>query len=1030
MRKKITSLGVLSLFLGGGLAYAQVSGIVKDSSGFPLEQAEVILDRTGTSVFTDIDGNFTIDAKVGDMLKIVDVMGEVRTIKVTSNNIGEIKFAPAKSDNIDLGTVSIIGGIKLDPAERVGAYDIIRKEDFELAPTASVDEVLNGRVAGLSFSTNSGDPGSTNIITIRGVGSLVGTPNPLYVIDGVVVGKGSDNAGLMESWNPLASIDPNAIESVVVLKDASGTALYGARGANGVIVITTKKGKYNQKTRFNFSTDAAVQSIAYNKQKFLNSSEFIDWATLAYYNAGQYGSSLDEVRNNIVNNVYQYDGTTDTNWQKAILRNASSVRTYNFAASGGGENTSFRLGGSYYENNPLVLNTKFNRLSVNSAVDHKIEDKFKLGLNLNFSNVDRKTITDGGAYANPWNSRWNILPLYPVYNANGELNQNTTPGNDGNSRFNPLGILEKDFLKGTIATFLGSINAEWQFAKNFYLYTLYGAQYQVLNEKSYWDPSVGDGYGNKGVVQLSKSSAFDWNWQNTVSYRNVINNVHDVQALVGMEYQEHKYNTLYVGGTNLSEPKPYINYANVDNITTGDDFYLWRQISYFARLNYMYNGKYRFTGQIRRDSNSTLGINNKSGNFWSLGGSWDAAKEFSNSPFSSLELRLNYGQLGNIPYADSWGLQYNAYSILSTSNYGADPALVISTAGDPDLSWEVAKQWNLGVDFGFFQNRLNFSVDLYDKLTNSAIFTYGLPQSVGGPDSRLTNVGDISNKGIEVTVNAKPIVTEGGFKWDIYGNFSYNRNRVEKLFEEDGSFELDGTSNSMRALAEGHQVGEYYTFLWAGVDPETGAARWWKDGSKTEYVYTRNEAERVWLGKSAFPVYLASLKNEFKYKNVSFSVFFTGQFDYYVHNRWQNYITSDGTSMTTNQLTDALYDAWTPENPNASNPKPIAGGSNYNGTATNSASPSSRWVYKGDHIRLKEARIAYSFGKQFKEQIGIDNLTIYSKAVNLWMYAFDKDLKFDPESNSNAASGWRGKGLYDNTSPIMKSISLGVIIDF
>lgn len=1027
MRKSITSLGVLSLFLMGGLAYAQVSGVVKDSSGLPLEEAEVVLDRTGASVLTDANGAFTIDANIGDTLRIIDINGEERTIKVASNRIGDIKLAPSKADEISLSTVNLVGGIKMDVAQKIGAYDIVKKEDFELAPTASIDEVLNGRVAGLVFSTNSGDPGSTNIITIRGVGSLIGTPNPLYVIDGVVVGKGSDNAGLMESWNPLASIDPNAIESVSVLKDASATALYGARGANGVIVVTTKKGKYNQKTRFNISTDMAVQDIAYNEQKFMSSSEHLQWASLAHFNTGNY-SSMSEAENYVRNTLYRWDGVTNTDWQDVVMRSTSTVRTYNVSAAGGSENTSFRLGGSYYENNPLILNSKFNRISVNSAVDHRIEDKLKLGMNLNFSNVDRKTINDGGAYSNPWNARWNNLPYYPVYDQNGEINQDIPPGN-AVGRFNPLGILEKDFLQGTIATFLGSINAEWQFAKNFYFYSLYGAQYQMLNEKSYWDPSVGDGYANNGVVQVTKNSAFDWNWQNSVSYRNKFKDLHDLQVYVGMEYQEHKYNYLYSGGTNLSEPKPYISFVNAENITSGDDFYMWRQISYFSRLNYIYNNKYTISGQLRQDSNSTLGAFDKSGLFWSLGGSWNVSSEFDSKILSNFVLRGNYGEIGNIPYADSWGPQYNAYSILGTGNYAADPTLSIGVAGDPNLSWEISKQWNAGVDFGLFNNKLSFTVDVYKKLTTAAIFNYGLPQTTGGPDSRMTNVGDLSNKGIEVTVNSNPINNSNGFRWDVYGNFSYNKNTVEELFEDD-VFELDGTSNSMRALAEGREVGEYYTFLWAGVDPETGAPRWWKDGSKQEYVYNRADAERVWMGKSAFPKYLASIKNDFKFKNVTLSIFFTGQFDYYVHNRWQNYQMSDGADLTTNHYVEALYDAWTPSNPNASNPAPIAGGISSNGSPTNSASPSSRWIYKGDHIRLKEAKFAYSFGDKFKKQTGIENLTIYAKGVNLWLYNFDDDLRFDPESNSNAAGGWRGKGLYDNTSPIMRSISLGVTIDF
>ncbi len=1027
MRRRFTSLGILSMFLMGGLAYAQVRGVLKDSNGFPMEEAEVIVTRTGASVFTDGEGNFNVDAKVGDTLKIIDSNGDEKIVKVTSTTLGDVKFTTKASENIELGTVNILGGIKLDPAQKIGAYDIIKKEDFELAPTASIDEVLNGRVAGLVFSSNSGDPGSTNIITIRGVGSLVGTPNPLYVIDGIVVGKGSDNASLMESWNPLASIDPNAIESVSVLKDASATALYGARGANGVIVITTKKGKYNQKTRFNLSSDMAVQDIAFNNQRFMNASEVIEWATLANFNTGNY-ATMGLARDYVVNNLYQYDGVTDTDWQKVITRNQSTVRTYNFAASGGGENTSFRLGGSFYENSPLILNSKFDRISLNSAIDHKIQDKLTLGLNLNFSNVSRRTVADGGAYANPWNARWNNLPLYPVYDSNGELNQNIPPGT-GN-RFNPLGILNNDFLKGNIATFLASVNAEWQFAKNFYLNSLYGTQFQTMNERSYWDPALGDGYGNNGVVQVGKTAVFDWNWLNQVSYRKKFNDKHDLQVWAGMEYQEHKYNLLFSTGIDLSEPKPYLNYANSEKVTTEEDLLMWRQISYFSRVSYIFNNKYTFSGQLRQDSNSTLGLNDKSGTFWSVGGSWNIAKEFTSFPLSSLLIRANYGEIGNIPYADSWGPQYNAYTRLGIGNYGADPTMGISIAGDPDLKWEISKQWNAGIDFGFFNDKLNFSVDIYNKLTTNTIYSYGLPNSVGGPDSRLTNVGDISNKGVEVTVNATPVNTQGGFKWNIYGNFSYNRNRVEKLFELDGAYELDATSNSMRALAEGHEVGEYYTYLWAGVDPTTGAPRWWKDGSKQEYVYIRSQASRVWTGKSAFPKYISSLKHDFTYKNLTLSVFFTGQFDFYVHNRWQNYQMSDGASTSTTHLTDALYDVWSTQNPNASNPSPVAGGITHNGQATSSDGPSSRWIYKGDHIRLKELKLAYSFGDKFKQQTGLENLTIYAKGVNLWLWAFDKDLTFDPESNSNAASGWRGKGLYDNTSPVMRSVSLGVVLDF
>ncbi len=1024
----------------GGLAYAQVKGVLKDSNGFPMEEAEIIVTRTGTSVFTDGDGNFNVDAKVGDTLKIIDSNGEEKTIKVTSNTLGDVKFTTKASENIELGTVNLVGGIKMDAAQKIGAYDIVKKEDFELAPTASIDEVLNGRVAGLVFSTNSGDPGSANIITIRGVGSLLGTPNPLYVIDGVPVGKGSDNAGLMESWNPLASIDPNMIESVSVLKDASATALYGARGANGVIVVTTKKGRYNQKTRFNFSTDKAVQSIAFDEQKFLTSDEYVRWGAMATLNANpNYATDLKAAVTQFGKDI-GWDGMTTTNWREAIQRKQSTVETYNFSATGGGENTTFRIGGSYYDNKSLIQKSKFNRLSVNTAVDHKIDDKLTLGVNLNYTNVRRTSIDDGGAYRNPWTTQFSILPIYPIYNSDGTYNQ--TNLGSGNDNFNPVALQEMDFIKGNIQTYLASINAEYKFVDNLYYYTLFGVQNQILKEKQYWDPRIGDGKAQElepgkdedflnglpgGIVTVANTSVFDWNWQNSLSYRKVFNNIHNLQAWIGVEYQEHEYNQNWSRVVNLMRPEPYLSFGgNFKRKEAGDDLLKWTQISYFARLNYIFNDKYTFSGQLRRDSNSTLGENEKSGMFWSLAGSWNIGKEnflVNSSVLTKLVLRGNYGEIGNVPYADNWGDQYNAITIMSLNptGYGAtNSSYGIKRAGNKDLKWEVSKQWNIGLDFELFKS-IDFTIDVYDKRTVDAIWQSTILPTNGEPSYFYDNIGEISNKGIELTVNSTPVNKQ--FRWNVYGNFAYNKNRVESLYADrpDAIERLSG--NNIRGISVGRQFAEYYVPLWAGVDPETGKGMWWTDGTKTATTFIRKEAKSEWLGKSGFPIYTASLKNEFSYKGVSLSVFFTGQFDYYVHNMWQNFILSDG-KLGNNQIKSALYDVWTPDNRNASNPKPVAGHSSETDLL------SDRWVRKGDHIRLKEIKLAYKFNDLFKSSTGIDNLTIYMKGINLWLYRFDKKLDFDPESNSNAYGGAAGKGLYDFTSPIMKSISLGVSLDF
>lgn len=916
----------------------------------------------------------------------------------------------------DIAEVVLVGGIRLDPAVKLGSYTVVSKANFESTPVASIDEVLNGRVAGLTFSTNGGDPGSTNLITIRGVGSLIGTPNPLYVIDGVVVGKGSDNAQVMESWNPLASIDPNSIENVAVLKDASATALYGARGANGVIVVTTKRGKYGQKTRFNLSSDMSVQDIAYDKQKYMNANEFLSWGGLMLVNSGAFTDLEAAKAKFAVDN--KYDGFTNENWQEKVQRRTSIVNTYNFSATGGGDNTSFRLGGSFYENQPLVLNSNFDRLSVSAAVDHKNGDKLNIGFNANFTNVERKTYDDGGAYRNPWLTNWYIAPIYPAYNPDGTYNQ-TNLGN-GNEDFNPLAIQNMDFNKGSIKTFVSSANAELQFMDHVYANSLFGVQYQALDEKQYWDPRIGDGLTFNGYILESRSTAFDWNWNNSVSYRNTFNNRHEVQAYLGMEYQEHKYYSLGTQVDDLSQPIPYIAFGT-NYLQPWEDRLKWTQISYYSRVNYNLDKKYSISAQMRRDGNSTLGIK-KYGNFWSVAGAWTMSGEnFIPDFFNLLTLRANYGEIGNIPYADQWYVQYNALALVSPiALYGADQATTISQPGNPGLRWEISKQFNFGLDFTIFKNAFNASIDVYQRKTVDAIYSYTTAPTAGGPDSYLTNVGDILNKGLEVTFGIKPINKD--FTWIIDGNFAYNKNTIESI-SNPGQIDLSAVSNSMRAISEGHLLGEYYTYDWAGVDATTGAGTFWTDENHTETTTNRSEAKRVWQGKTPFPKYTAGLRNEFRFKKFSLSAFFTGQFEYSVHNRWQNYILGDGSAIN-NQITDALYDSWTPTNTTASNPIQLLN------NPSNASGPSTRWMRDGDHIRLKEAKLSYSFGSVLRDS-GIDNLTLYVRGVNLWIYTFDKNLTFDPESNSNGAgASWQGKGLYDYTSPIMRSFSFGVSLDF
>lgn len=1010
MKRRLTSLSLLA-FLGlGTLAFAQVTGVVNDADGFPESDVEVTVKGTDKVAYTDMDGAFDIDAQIGDVLVI-----NGKEFNVTSNTLGTLNYVdPKKQETVELGTVNILGSIKLDPTQKIGSFETIKRDDLEQTPVASVDEVLNGRVAGLNFSTGGGQPGSANVIAIRGAGSFVGTTNPLYVIDGVVVGKGDDNSGVMTSFNPLSSIDPNQIESITVLKDASSTALYGARGANGVIVVKTKRGKFNQKTKFNVATEMSIQDIAFDKAKFLNSEDFVKWGGLSFYNTGEFSSQL-EAQNYFSDDVIGWDGKTNEDWTKAIQRDMSTVRTYSFSATGGSDNTSFRTGFSYYDNDPLIINSKFDRLSASLAVDHKASDRFKLGTNLNYSRVQNKTYADAGAYSNPWATRWTIIPTLPVYNADGSYNLNLL----GNKDFNPVGLQKENKVGGTVNTFLASVYGDYQIIKDLSFNSQFGTQYQNLDETLYWNPYFGDGQRTNGYMYESQSQYTDWNWVNTLTYNKKFGDRHELIANAGWEYQEH------IGKIRAQDKQNFIlNGMYMDNasqaLSISGNRIKWTQISYFGRLNYIFDGKYTVNGQVRRDANSTLGINDQAGLFWSVGGSWAMNKDLNIRFVDNLTLRANYGEIGNVPYADGWGNQYNSYSTLAnTRNYGDAGVLIVDTAGNPDLKWEISKQANIGLDYSLFNGFLSGTIDAYNKRTEDAIFPVQIPsETPSSADYIMKNVGEIVNKGIEATVTVRPF--RGDFNWNISANFAYNKSEVGDLIDNDAIY-LEGGN---KAVQSGRLFGEYYMVGWAGVDQSNGNPLFYTDETETETTSNYNEASKYFQDKSPFPKYMAGLRNDLSYKNITLSVFLSGQFEYSVIDRFSNYIYNDGAYYDINVYQEALTDSWTPQNTTASNPMQVYG----NGTGSNKMS--TRFLRDGDHIRLKEVKLAYSLGDKL-EKSGISNLTVYVRATNLATWAFDKKLTFDPETNSNSYSyGWQGKGTYDYTSPIMRSFSVGVSVDF
>ena len=587
-------------------------------------------------------------------------------------------------------------------------------------------------------------------------------------------------------------------------------------------------------------------------------------------------------------------------------------------------------------------------------------------------------------------------------------------------------------MKGDIDTYLGSFTAEYNFLNNLYFNTVFGGQRQTMRETYWWHPEFGDGIANDGALQVGETGIWDWNWTNTLSFRKKFDNRHDVDFTIGSDYQDHEYKNRFKSGLSFSEPIPDFSYSDqtkFSDIYTGPGtFYKWRQISYFSKISYIFDSKYTIAGQLRYDQISVLPSKNRGGVFWSLGGSWNLGKEEflkGSSVVNNLILKASYGRLGNVPFADTWGRQYNYYALVGSSTdpnypYGNNYYSYVSSAGNPNLDWEISKQLDVGFEMSLYKNALDVTFSYYDKRTEGALFYATTTSESGNPSNYIANVADISNKGFEVVLESMPFNKE--FKWGINLNASRNINKIDKINIEQDIYEYN-----LNGLAEGKLLGEYYTWLWAGPnnDPnvgELGVGAWYTDETRTATTTDKSKAKRAWLGKSAFPKYMVGLSNTFSYKGVSLSVLFTGQFDFYVHNGYHSFFIHDGAFQGRNQIEDAM-DYWTPENTDAANPKPQLNNPN------ESRLESDRWVRKGDHIRLKEIKLAYSFGDKFKQQTGVKNLTFYAKGFNLWMYAFDKELNFDPESIVNAWS-FQGKGVFNYTTPIIKSVSIGMSLDF
>lgn len=994
------------LFVLANQAWAQgftVTGTVTDQKNTPLPGVGVAVKGTTVGTFTNANGTFSIGAPSGEAVLIIKFLGyTTQEVKVGGRNTINVQLA---EDTKSLSEVVVTGYGTTTKLEQTGSVVQVGAKDIENTQFTSVDKALQGRVAGLMSIAGSGQPGAAQQVRIRGVGSMTASSEPLYVVDGVPINSG-DLSRIQQTSNALAGINPNDIESMTVLKDASAASIYGSRAANGVIVITTKSGKAG-KTKFRFDMERGYSEPGYlnKRNRPLTTEEYRELTAEGRVNAGS-SQTLEQALAYVDNTmITAARAGVSTNWLDEVTQ-VGVQQQYNLSASGGNDKTQFHIGAGYFEQEGSVINSYFERYSTNVNLKHKATERLSFNTNMMISYSSQKGETNGGTFRNPILAAYFLTPYLPAYNAEGKPSYSAT---DFSGIYNPLAVAEYDSriygaLKG-----IGSASAEYRILDNLKFTSKFGVDYNGIEEDLYYNPYFGDARNSSGQSYRYYTRYFNWVATNLLDYNLDILNDNSLVANLkaGYEAQKSLYYSSNVSTTNLP-PNTDITVpsaGSVLNTASGtNEGYTFTGLLAIGDISY--KGRYVLSGSFRRDGSSRFSINNPYGNFWSVGAAWNVDQE----PFmqsvpvvSQLKLRGSYGLNGNASIGNyAWR---PTYGYGATYNYNGLSGSAPSNVGNENLTWETNKPLDLGFDLGLFNNRLNVVFDWYSRKTTGLLMEQPISHTSGFPNF-TNNVGAMKNSGIELELSGTPVAF-GDFRWDARFNISTNKNEVLNL--------VDGDIISSPFI---RRVGEnYYSFYvrqWAGVDPANGNPLWYTDETRTETTSIYNDAERVIVGQST-PKYFGGVGSTFSFKGFSLDFLFYYSGGNLVRDSWASYTQGDGYNSSFNKVASQL-DRWQKPGDITNVPKYVVGGN------LSSNSLSDRFLYQGDYVRLRDLTLAYNLPSTLLEKIHMTSLRVYLSGTNLATWVKDKDLPYDPETYVTSSNNF--------DAYIPKTYTLGINVGF
>lgn len=985
-----------------------VVGVVTDGTKSPLEGAVAYLKKNGQGVETNEKGEFTLlvpreflnDTLCISFIGLEPVERALNLEKVATD--GSIRLvAQLKENTNELDQIVVVGYGVSKKKDLAGSIETVSLKELAKANTANFQKAIQGKMSGVQVVSSSGVPGASFSINIRGRGSINADTQPLYIIDGVQLTSGAQKTNILTDADVMAGLNPDDIESITVLKDGASASIYGAQAANGVVIITTKKGAAG-KTNISFNATVGVQEIA-RKVPVMNGKQWAEYALLEYKNYDKYNGTSRYAEHLKLFKEFGwgddgYSAAPTTDWYDEIFRQAV-VQNYQVNVSGGTEKTKIYLSGGYNNTDGIIKHTGFTRVSARLNVSHQLFPWLTINSNNSFSKTKHNQASNVGA-SNPSRTAMFLLPGLSPRDKDGNYISDLPYGY---YLYNIPQMLELNEFEGKTSNLLSSNDLTFKIIKGLEFKSSYNFDLTWIKEHQFSDPRTRLGSRVNGAILANSSDITKFQTEQVFSYNLDFKNSR-LNALAGFSYSDYQYSMIGAEANGVSHPDLQLLSSAAKPISTTEEYSQWKMAGFFARLTYTLKERYIFTGTIRHDGSSRFGKGNLWGTFPSISFAWRMKEESFLKDIkwlNDLKIRASYGVTGNANIGDY------VSSRLYGANNGYDGSAGVSptSIGNYKLSWEKKHSKNIGITAGFFDGRISTSIDLYMDDTKDLLYDRVIPQT-SGFSIIPSNMGGVRNKGLDVQLNT--INFDGGFfKWETAINISLLDNKITEL--QDGLQELG-------QYKVGKSITANYVYKWAGVNTSDGRPMYYdKDGYIT---YNPSLEDRYWI-KGSDPTFFGGMDNSFTIGNFNISFFI--QFQRGAVKYWSDKTVLIGQAADNNLLVDIYDHYWKKPGDVTWVPQPVIDGA-YPGNPLNydsNSDPGISLIYEStDFIKLKNVNVSYNLPTKIAKKLRISNAQIFVNAYNLLTSTPYRG--YDPESVGN------DRGIY----PQSKSYSLGIKVNF